>query len=79
MIINIIKSLKMISGCDSWKARQNRGLATLNAPLNIAADAVADDVGCAEAGRIFSRLADPFGRGHRPPMSNALPLSGFDA
>jgi hypothetical protein len=50
-----------------------------NAPLNIAADAVADDVGCAEAGRIFSRLADPFGRGHRPPMSNALPLSGFDA
>lgn len=49
-----------------------------NALLNIAADAVADDVGCAEAGRIFSRLGDLLGRGHRPPMRDALPLSGFD-
>ena len=50
-----------------------------NALLNIAAEAVADDVGCAEAGRIFSRLGDLLGRGHRPPMSRALSLSGFDA
>ena len=50
-----------------------------NALLNIAADAVADDVGCAEAGRIFSRLGELLGRGHRPPMRDALPLSGLDA
>jgi hypothetical protein len=50
-----------------------------NALLNIAADAVADDVGCAEAGRIFTRLGDVLGQGHRPPSSSALCLSGFDA
>ena len=33
-----------------------------NALLNIAAEAVAHDVGCAEAGRIFSRLGDPLAR-----------------
>ena len=49
-----------------------------NALLNIAAEAVADDVGCTEAGRIFSRLGDLLGQGHRPPMSGALPLSGLD-
>jgi hypothetical protein len=50
-----------------------------NALLNVAADAVADDVGCAEAGRIFARLGDLLGQGHRPPISDALCLSGFDA
>ena len=50
-----------------------------NALLNIAADAVADDVGCAEAARIFSRLSELLGQGHRPPISDALPLSGFDS
>jgi hypothetical protein len=50
-----------------------------NALLNVAADAVADDVGCAEAGRIFARLGDLLGQGHRPPSSSALCLSGFDA
>jgi hypothetical protein len=44
-----------------------------------AADAVADDVGCTEAGRIFSRLGNLLGQGQRPPMSKALSLSGFDA
>ena len=47
--------------------------------LNIAADAVADDLGCVEAGRIFSRLGEQLARGHRPPMRNALSLSRFDA
>jgi hypothetical protein len=50
-----------------------------NALLNMAAEAVAKDVGFAEAGRIFARLADLLGRGHQPPSSNALLLSGFDA
>lgn len=50
-----------------------------NALLNIAAEAVAHDVGCIEAGRIFSRLGDFLGQGHQPPSSGALPLSGFDA
>ena len=50
-----------------------------NALLNIAAETVADDVGCTETGRIFSRLGDLLVRGHRPPMSKALSLSGFDA
>jgi hypothetical protein len=50
-----------------------------NALLNIAAEAVAQDVGCIEAGRIFSRLGDLLNQGHQPPSSGALPLSGFDA
>ena len=50
-----------------------------NALLNIAAEAVAHDVGCIEAGRIFSRLGDFLRQGHQPPSSDALPLSGFDA
>jgi len=50
-----------------------------NALLNIAAEAVADDVGCAEAGRIFTRLGDLLRQGHRPPMSKALSLSRLDS
>jgi hypothetical protein len=50
-----------------------------NALLNIAAEAVAKDVGFVEAGRIFSRLGDLLNRGHQPPSTSALPLSGFDA
>jgi hypothetical protein len=50
-----------------------------NALLNMAAETVSKDVGFAEAGRIFSRLGDLLGRGHQPPSSAALPLSGFDA
>ena len=50
-----------------------------NALLNIAAEAVAQDVGCIEAGRIFSRLGDFLGQGHQPPSTGALPLSDFDA
>lgn len=50
-----------------------------NALLNIAAEAVAEDVGLAEAGRIFARLADLLGQGRQPPKSGALPLTGFDA
>ncbi len=50
-----------------------------NALLNIAAEAVAQDVGCAEAGRIFARLGDLLERGLQPPMAQPISLTGFDA
>ncbi len=50
-----------------------------NALLNIAAEAVAQDVGCAEAGRIFARLADLLARGLQPPIGDAISLNAFDA
>jgi predicted Zn-dependent protease with MMP-like domain len=50
-----------------------------NALLNIAAEEVAQDVGCAEAGRIFSRLAELLARGLRPPVGDAISLTAFDA
>lgn len=50
-----------------------------NALLNIAAEAVAQDVGCAEAGRIFARLAELLARGLQPAMSDAVALNAFDA
>jgi hypothetical protein len=50
-----------------------------NALLNIAAETVAQDVGCAEAGRIFARLGDLLSRGRQPPAEDAISLSGFDA
>jgi predicted Zn-dependent protease with MMP-like domain len=50
-----------------------------NALLNIAAEAVAQDVGCLEAGRIFARLADLLGRGLQPPAREAITLSEFDS
>ena len=50
-----------------------------NALLNIAAEAVAQDVGCAEAGRIFARLGDLLARGLQPPMATPISLTGFDA
>jgi hypothetical protein len=50
-----------------------------NALLNITAEAVAQDVGCLEAGRIFARLADLLSRGLQPPSSAAISLTPFDA
>ena len=50
-----------------------------NALINVAAEAVAEDVGCAEAGRIFARLADLLTRGLQPAISDAIPLTAFDA
>jgi len=50
-----------------------------NALLNIAAEAVAQDVGCSEAGRIFARLADLLSQGLQPPAADAILLTGFDA
>jgi predicted Zn-dependent protease with MMP-like domain len=50
-----------------------------NALLNIAAEAVARDVGYAEAGRIFGRLAGLLARGLQPPIADAISLNAFDA
>ena len=50
-----------------------------NALLNIAAETVAQDVGCAEAGRLFARLADLLARGLQPPIGDAISLDAFDA
>lgn len=50
-----------------------------NALLNVAAEAVAQDVGCPEAGRIFARLGELLLRGVQPPARDAVSLSGFDA
>ena len=50
-----------------------------NALLNIAAEAVAQDVGYAEAGRIFSRLAGLLAQGLQPPIADAISLNAFDA
>lgn len=50
-----------------------------NALLNIAAEAVAQDVGCAEAGRIFARLSSVLSAGLQPPADDAISLTSFDA
>jgi hypothetical protein len=50
-----------------------------NALLNIAAEAVAQDVGCLEASRIFARLADLLARGLQPPAREAITLSALDS
>lgn len=50
-----------------------------NALLNVAAETVAQDVGCAEASRIFARLSELLARGLQPPADDAISLTGFDA
>jgi len=77
-LADLKKAMDLITEAVEQLPERCRDLAG-NALLNIAAEAVAADVGCAEAGRIFARLGDLLGRGHQPAMSGALPLSGFDA
>lgn len=50
-----------------------------NALLNIAAEEVAQEVGCSEAGRIFARVADLLARGLQPLAGDAISLTAFDA
>lgn len=50
-----------------------------NALLNITAEAVAQDVGCVEAARIFARLAHFLSEGIQPAKGDAVALTGFDA
>jgi hypothetical protein len=50
-----------------------------NALLNVAAEAVARDVGFAEASRLFARVADLLARNLQPPSDEAILLNAYDA
>jgi hypothetical protein len=72
------RAMRLISEAVEGLPDECRDLAG-DALLNIAAEAVAQDVGCAEAGRIFARLGDLLARGLQPPMADPIALTGFDA
>jgi hypothetical protein len=72
------EAMEMIADAVDSLPRSCRDLAG-NALLNVAAETVALDVGCAEAGRIFARLAVLLDQGHQPPLSAAVSLTGYDA
>lgn len=77
-LADLRRAMQLIAEAVDGLPEECRDLAG-NALLNVAAEAVARDVGTAEAGLIFSRLADHLGAGRQPPMSGAVSLSGFDA
>ena len=77
-IADLQRAMRLIADAIEDLPAECRDLAG-NALLNIAAEAVAQDVGCAEAGRIFSRLADLLARGLQPPIGDAISLTAFDA
>jgi predicted Zn-dependent protease with MMP-like domain len=77
-IADLQRAMRLIADAVEDLPAECRDLAG-NALLNIAADAVAQDVGCAEAGRIFARLADLLARGLQPPVGDAISLTAFDA
>jgi hypothetical protein len=77
-VADLQRAMQLISDAIDELPAECRDLAG-NALLNVAAEAVAQDVGCVEAGRIFSRLADLLARGLQPPIGNAISLTAFDA
>jgi predicted Zn-dependent protease with MMP-like domain len=77
-VANLQRAMQLIADAVDELPVECRDLAG-NALLNIAAEAVAQDVGCLEAGRIFARLADLLARGLQPPAREAITLSAFDA
>src|SRR5258705_536172 len=77
-IADLQRAMRLIADAIEELPAECRDLAG-NALLNIAAEAVAQDVGCAEAGRIFSRLADLLARGLQPPARDPVTLNAFDA
>lgn len=77
-VANLQRAMQLISDAVEDLPAECRDLAG-NALLNITAEAVAQDVGCIEAGRIFARLADLLARGLQPPARDAITLSAFDA
>ena len=77
-VANLQRAMRLLADAVEELPAECRDLAG-NALLNIAAEAVAQDVGCAEAGRIFARLADLLTRGLQPPAHDAITLSTFDA
>ena len=77
-VANLQRAMQLIADAIDELPAECRDLAG-NALLNIAAEAVAQDVGCLEAGRIFARLADLLARGLQPPAREAITLTAFDA
>ena len=77
-VANLQRAMQLIADAVDELPAECRDLAG-NALLNITAEAVAQDVGCLEAGRIFARLADLLSRGLQPPSSEAITLTSFDA
>jgi hypothetical protein len=77
-VANLQRAMQLIADAVDELPAECRGLAG-NALLNIAAEAVAQDVGCLEAGRIFARLADLLARGLQPPAREAITLTAFDS
>jgi len=77
-VADLQRAMQLIADAVDELPAECRDLAG-NALLNIAAEAVAQDVGCLEAGRIFARLADLLSRGLQPPSSEAITLTSFDA
>lgn len=77
-VANLQRAMQLISDAVEDLPAECRDLAG-NALLNMTAEAVARDVGCVEAGRIFARLADLLARGLQPPAREAITLSAFDA
>lgn len=77
-VANLQRAMRLIADAVEDLPAECRELAG-NALLNITAEAVAEDVGCLEAGRIFARLADLLSRGLQPPAREAITLSAFDA
>jgi len=77
-VADLQRAMQLISDAIEDLPDECRDLAG-NALLNITAEAVAQDVGCVEAGRIFARLADLLARGLQPPSSRAITLTSFDA
>ena len=75
---NLQHAMRVIADAVEGLPAECRDLAG-NALLNVAAEAVAQDVGCSEAGRIFARLGDLLSRGLQPPARDAVSLSGFDS
>jgi hypothetical protein len=77
-IAQLQRAMRLIADAVEDLPTECRDLAG-NALLNIATEAVAQDVGCAEAGRIFARLAALLARGLQPPIADAISLNAFDA
>jgi hypothetical protein len=77
-LVELQRAMRLIADAVEGLPHECRDLAG-NALLNIAAEAVAQDVGCAEAGRIFARLGDLLARGLQPPIATPISLTGFDA
>jgi hypothetical protein len=77
-LADLQRAMRLISDAVEDLPVECRDLAG-NALINVAAETVAEDVGCAEAGRIFARLADLLVRGLQPASRDAIPLTAFDA